>query len=468
MEKNKRHLVVLAILMGIIWVLLLITQIRLTERVFYSYKQVFQNKLDIAVNELLYKLDNRVFSSYFERREDPDWPALVRNHLQEYDDFVDGIPVDDSLVKTIKDGIFPFWIYVQETQSDISTRELEGNVMDSLISVVLHDHFIYEPCGIGLYRHDQKAFSYVSGGVSKDQLLDKGFKYDLLCFDSDGSFGFDELYLFFPDLDNHFRWDIFVAYVTIILLLLSLLYCFIVFIIIIIRQRKLNEYRNNMLNNITHELKTPITTISLAMQMLQDQSVQKDENSTHEYLNMISEESDSLLNMIDEVLTIFRSEKMPSKILKEVEIHALIKQAINNYQLQLDQCNAKVDFDFRAERDVVMGNSGHLLNGISNLIDNAIKYRNGDLVITISTVNVGNTIEIRFKDNGIGIDKSDQQLVFEPFARVNTSNEHYVKGYGLGLNYLSQIVNYHRGTIKVESELGKGATFIVSLPLKMK
>ena len=115
-----------------------------------------------------------------------------------------------------------------------------------------------------------------------------------------------------------------------------------------------------------------------------------------------------------------------------------------------------------------MGDRDHLLNGFSNLIDNAIKYRNGDLVITISTKNVGNVIEIQFADNGIGIDKANQSLIFEPFARVNTENKHYVKGYGLGLNYLSQIVKYHKGTIKLESELGNGARFFVYLPLKTK
>ena len=128
--------------------------------------------------------------------------------------------------------------------------------------------------------------------------------------------------------------------------------------------------------------------------------------------------------------------------------------------------NEIVVFDLQAQSDVVFGDLPHLANVFSNLIDNSIKYRREQLVIKVSTRNVGDTIEIRVEDNGIGISESDQQFIFEPFARANTNNKHYVKGYGLGLNYVMNIIEYHEGTIKVESELGKGTVFIISLPLK--
>jgi two-component system phosphate regulon sensor histidine kinase PhoR len=149
-----------------------------------------------------------------------------------------------------------------------------------------------------------------------------------------------------------------------------------------------------------------------------------------------------------------------------VYVHKLLKTVLEVHRLPLNECHGEVVFDLLANRDVVLGDLPHLANAFSNLIDNAIKYRKDNLVITISTRNVGDNLEIRFSDNGIGISRSDQKLIFEPFTRVNTDNEHYVKGYGLGLNYVMHVVEYHKGTIKLESELGKGSTFIVSLPLK--
>lgn len=220
-----------------------------------------------------------------------------------------------------------------------------------------------------------------------------------------------------------------------------------------------------MVNSITHEIKTPLTTISLASQLLLDDSIEMDEQTKRSYLKMISDETKSIQDLVEEVLTMFRNKKT-SRQRVEIPIHKLLPTVLEVHRLSLNDCHGKVVFDFQAENDVVMGDLPHLANAFSNLIDNAIKYRKDPLVITISTRNVGNNIEIRVSDNGIGIAKSDQKLIFEPFTRMNTENEHYVKGYGLGLNYVLNIVEYHKGTIKVESELQQGAAFILTLPLK--
>ncbi len=469
MEKSRKNLTILAIIMGIIWISLLYTQIHLTERIFYSYKQIFQNKLDIAVNESLSKLDGIAFNSFFQDRKFYDWS---KQQFKQQEDPSFDVELPQSSLVHYSDNIYfqvkTLLSYMKETKSTYDYNLIDYDVIDSLISTKLHDNFIYEPFMMGIYSASKDVYYTTAEGAYKDLLFQKGFKYSLLCITDEGKIATDELFLFFPNLEYRFHWDIVVAYVVIVLLLLILLYCFIVFVVIVIRIRKVNEFRISMLNNITHELKTPVTTISLASQFLKDKSIQKDEKAYEDYLNMISEESASLQDLIDEVLTIFRSEQIPKKDMVDVEIHPLIKNLLAVYQLQLDQIDAVAHLDLQAEKDVVSGIYVHLSNAFSNLIDNAIKYRQGDLVIDISTRNVGNSIEICFKDNGIGIDKANQQLIFEPFARVNTENGHYVKGYGLGLNYVNQIMNYHKGTIKVESEVGKGAKFIVSLPLKTK
>ena len=251
--------------------------------------------------------------------------------------------------------------------------------------------------------------------------------------------------------------------VTIILVLILL--CFFCVLYILAKQRKINVFRERMLNTMAHELKTPITSVGLASQLLLDESVEIDPPTRRMYLQMISDEAKTMESLLEEALMVFRSNKTQRER-KDVHIHRMLKAVVEVHRLSLNERHGEVVFDFQAEKDVVFGDMVHLANSFSNLVDNAIKYNDGVPLITISTEVVGENIEIRFADNGIGIDKSDQRMIFEPFVRMNTDNAHYVKGFGLGLNYVLHVVKYHKGTIKVESELGKGATFIVSLPLK--
>lgn len=263
------------------------------------------------------------------------------------------------------------------------------------------------------------------------------------------------------------KWSIIVSYLVLTVLVVLLLFCFIRFFLGIRRQYKINQFRENMVHNMVHELKTPLTTIDLASQFLQDKSIVKDEATMDSYLRMISDESKSVRELVDQMLTVFSLEKQSNENMTDVYINRLLKTVANIHQLSLAECHGQIHYDLQAERDVVFGDLTHLSNAFSNLIDNAIKYRREDLVLTISTQNVGNNIKISFADNGMGIDKANLQLIFEPFARFNTDNEHYVKGFGLGLDYVNKVVKHHKGTISVESKLHHGSTFVVTLPLKM-
>lgn len=265
---------------------------------------------------------------------------------------------------------------------------------------------------------------------------------------------------------NQTEWSTVTSYVVLAVLVIMLLFCFVTFYLGIRRQYKINKFRENMVHNMVHELKTPLTTIDLASQFLQDKSVPKNEATMDSYLRMISDESKSVRDLVDQLLTVFSAQKPTDNNKTDVFINRLLKTVANIHQLALAECHGVINFDLQAEKDVVFGNLTHLSNTFSNLIDNAIKYRDGDLVLTISTRNEGNTIKIAFADNGLGIEKSNLQLIFEPFARFNTDNKHYVKGYGLGLDYVNNVVKHHKGTITVESELHQGSTFVVTLPLK--
>lgn len=337
-------------------------------------------------------------------------------------------------------------------------------LIEVYISDKLRQNGMEESFQLGLFCDADSNFVSISEGANPQLLLKEGFQYNLLSIE-DESAHLDTLYIYFPDIEKRFLWDELSNRIIMVIMLFLILLCFVCFFFILFKQRKLNVFRERMVNNITHELKTPITTISLASQLLLDDSIEKDEEVEHSYLRMIVDETKSLQDLVEEALAIFKNSKT-TRERTDVYVHKLLKTVLEVHRLPLNECHGEVVFDLLANRDVVLGDLPHLANAFSNLIDNAIKYRKDNLVITISTRNVGDNLEIRFSDNGIGISRSDQKLIFEPFTRVNTDNEHYVKGYGLGLNYVMHVVEYHKGTIKLESELGKGSTFIVSLPLK--
>lgn len=353
---------------------------------------------------------------------------------------------------------------VNESLERLDTIDYE--TVDAFVSDKLKQNSFPDTYQIGLYCTDEDVFHFISEDADPQVLLAEGFQYNLLSI-TDEETHLDTLYIYFPSIEQRFHWDLMVSYIVIVVLLIVILLSFISFFIILYRQRKINMFRERMVNNITHELKTPVTSISLATQLMLDDSIAMDREEALAYLRMISDETKAMQGLLEEVLTIFRNTQTQRER-KDVFIHRLLTTIAEVHRLSLNECQGELVFDFQATDDVVFGDTVHLANSFSNLIDNAIKYRKGAPLITISTRNVGDTIEISFKDNGIGIDKSNQRIIFEAFARVNTDNEHYVKGFGLGLNYVLHIVKYHKGTIKVESELGKGTTFIISLPLKAK
>ena len=337
---------------------------------------------------------------------------------------------------------------------------------DSLISGGLINNGITDESEIGLYNMDTERFVYYTKDSDTIQLTDEGFEYNFLCVSACGSQELYTIYVHLPDLEHRFRLNLLYSLMVMFVLALLILLCFVKFFFGIRRQYEINRFRERMVHNIVHELKTPLTTIDLASQFLQDKSLAKDEATMDSYLKMISEETKSIQTLVDEVLTVFSSNDLLERNKTDVYIHKLLKIVENIHHLAIVECNGVVNFDFQADRDVVYGDLTHLSNAFSNLIDNAIKYRKGDLELTIATRNVGNAIEISFTDTGLGIEQSNLPFIFEPFARFNTDNEHYVKGYGLGLDYVNQVVKNHKGSVKVESELNQGSTFVVTLPLK--
>jgi two-component system, OmpR family, phosphate regulon sensor histidine kinase PhoR len=346
-----------------------------------------------------------------------------------------------------------------------AVKPLQDRVSKEKLHILLHDE---------LDEYDVKTpfeFSIYSNGLatkiqSENFRFDKEDTYSIPIFtDNEGN----EKYLLmvcFPHKEK------FLFSELVGITLLSIIFTLVIIIAYssalnqLIRQRQISEIKTDFINNMTHEFKTPIATINLALDAIKNPKVIDDKEKVHRYLQMIRDENKRMHAQVENVLRISKLEKKELDISKDSDnIHEIIEEAIEHVNLIIEDRHGKITSHFEANRTTVLLNDMHFTNVIVNVLDNAIKYSPEAPIIDIYTENIKDFVIIKIKDQGIGMSKVAQKRIFEKFYREHTGDLHNVKGHGLGLSYVKRIIEDHNGQIFVESEKGKGSTFIIKIPL---
>ncbi|KUL19723.1 MAG: hypothetical protein XE13_0480 [Proteiniphilum sp. 51_7] len=305
---------------------------------------------------------------------------------------------------------------------------------------------------------------YASPGFSTKQ---RDAIYTQILFPNDPPAKLNQLKVYFPTKRDYVYSEM-TFFIPSLIFTFILLITFIFTVVSLFRQKRLSEMKNDFINNMTHELKTPVSTISLASQMLKDESILKSPEVFKHVTGVIYDETKRLSFQVEKVLqmSLFDKQKTTLKM-KEIDANDLVVTVANTHALKVEKLEGTLDIDLQAENSTIRVDEMHFTNVLFNILDNALKYRKKDVPpeLMIRTRNEGNKLIISIEDNGIGMRKEDAKKVFERFYRVPTGNRHDVKGFGLGLAYVKKIVTDMNGTIRAESELGKGTKFIISLPV---
>lgn len=294
-------------------------------------------------------------------------------------------------------------------------------------------------------------------------------KYQVALYRSDLKNSPGWLKLHFPNKTSWLWYSLLPTMLPAVLFTGLILFCFSYTIHVILRQKKISEMKTDFINNMTHEFKTPIATISLAADSIASPKVIHDESRINRFIGIIRQENKRMLQQVEKVLQMAQIDKKDFQLkLAEVDIHELILQAVDHLSLQVQRREGHIDIQLEAAKPVIEGDQIHLSNVIHNLLDNANKYSADAPDIKISTFSINGGLEIIVEDKGIGMTKEDQKHIFDKFYRVHTGNLHDVKGFGLGLSYVKAITLAHQGSIQVKSEPGKGSKFSLYLPVRQK
>ncbi len=344
------------------------------------------------------------------------------------------------------------------------SNRLQPQQLDSLLKIELANKGIDIEYLYGILDQNSDSLIYAAEANGAQDLLQSDLRVTLFPNDIIGNINY--LIVHFPEQQIYLIRKTWLSLIMGLILILIVVFCFAYALFTIIRQKKLSSVKNDFINNMTHEFKTPISTISLATEALQDQAVVQSPGVRERYLKIIDTENQRLSRQVEKVLQIASLEKEDFELkIENVDVHKTIEKALENIALQVEKKGGSITTDFSANSKLIPADEHHLTNIIYNLLDNANKYSIKPPQINITTSDEpGKGILIRIIDNGIGMTKEVVNRIFDKFYRKPTGNLHDVKGFGLGLSYVKTLVEAHGGNIDVKSALGKGSVFEIFLP----
>lgn len=350
----------------------------------------------------------------------------------------------------------PLDILNQSVKEEISSRGIQAEYQYGVYSkargsyVIVNDHFVVEDSGPQVAH----------GGAPT--LFNSPYKVALFTQDIESP-GY--LSLYFPTRTRVVLGSVLGMLLLSVVFTGIILFSFWYTIQVIYRQKQLSEIKNDFINNMTHEFKTPIATISLAADSIGSPMVVSNPDKIKRFVDIIRQENRRMNSQVERVLQMALIDKKDFEIkLGEVNLHEVIQQAVDNFSLQVEKRDGAIRMDLRAERPVIEGDMTHITSVIHNLMDNANKYSPDKPDIIVSTRNVPMGLEVTVTDHGLGISKEARKHIFDKFYRVHTGNIHDVKGFGLGLSYVKAIMTAHKGLVDVKSEPGKGSSFTLTFP----
>ena len=469
MSKTSIYLIIGLILTSIVGLILL--QLQLIQ----TGLEVNKERYDRAIQSVLKQVADEV---------EDDEEAQIRLTLSNgyaggvpgstsYREVLIGSPTTGLLAgRSIRTSTNVFRLRQQFADRNLEERIDREKVHKKLLSE-LKNAGVQEQLEYGIYDTRQQRFisrngrllSAAGSDTSKHQDLMHG-DYAVSLFDND-PLSPGEIRAYSPDKKDVIYSSLYSNFATSLLFVLIILGCFVYTIYVILRQKKVSEMKTDFINNMTHEFKTPIATISLATDSIVSPRVSNDPEKVQRFARIIKQENKRMNDQVEKVLQMAKLDKSRLNLnLTAVDLNAVVQSAVEYICLQVEPRGGTVTTRLEADPSVVEGDLTHLSSLVNNLLDNANKYSPDAPRILVSTRNVARGVEVNVTDHGLGMSREARKNIFDRFYRVHTGDRHDVKGFGLGLSYVKTITEVHNGTIEVKSELGKGSSFIVTFPYR--
>ncbi len=468
---NKNLITLIIVIVSIVLLSLTVVQFYWVKNAISVERTNFENKVNDAVSEVIFRLEKiETFSNLQKTMNSQAHVTSFFNSMDSinrylYDEIL-AVKRPEDIEKILRKSFMATEVFSEMVRKDKSfdiEKTLNKYVLDSLLNDELRQRGIKTMFEYGVYSSEKNRMIIEKTGQFQAQLLKNGFVFTL--YPNEFLDNPNYLMIYFP-FEIKFLLKEMASIILISLIIIIILMMLFTYVIkIIVWQKKLSEMKNDFINNMTHEIKTPISTISLACEALSDHSVKRHEVLAENYIKIIYDENRRLADITEKILLAATFDQGEFNLKMEIiNIEEIINNVINNIGIQVEVKDGKIIRDFRALKTTIVADKMHLTNVISNLVDNANKYSPRKPIITIITENIGDGVRISVEDKGIGINKENQKKIFDKLYRVPTGNIHDVKGFGLGLSYVKAVVEKHSGKIAVESDLKKGSAFRIYLP----